>query len=252
MNFHKRWLLPVAMVCTLLSNMPACAQGLPTGDAVLEKYIEATGGKAGREKFKNRVSKGSMELPGVGIKGKMTSYAAAPNKMLVEIDLTGIGKIQEGFDGNVGWSDNPTMGPRIKEGAEKQAAQRRADFYSALNWRKHFKKAKCVGVETVEGKACYKVELTTNDDQVKTQYFDKATNLLIKSSGKEKTPMGDIEVESVVSDYRKVDGLTIPFKTIQKAASQEIVITLDKVEHDVNLPPNRFELPPDIKKLAGQ
>jgi hypothetical protein len=165
--------------------------------------------------------------------------------------LAAIGKIEEGCDGTVAWSNNPNTGARIKEGAEKDTAMRRADFYSAVNWRKHFKKAECVGEETVEGKPCYKVNLTTKDDQVKNQYFDKATGLLIKAAGTEKSPMGDIPAESVFSDYRKVDGITMPFKTVQKALSQEIIVTLEKVEHDVKLPANKFDLPEDIKKLQS-
>ncbi len=252
MRFSKRWLMPLAILCALVLGVPARAQGLPKGEAVLDKYIEATGGKAALEKPKNRVIKGTIEIVSAGIKGDMTSYAAAPNKLYVEIDLPGLGKIQEGFDGNVAWTDNPNTGPRIKEGAEKDTTLRRADFNAAINWQKHFKKVECVGEEMVEGKPSYKLAMTTMDDQVKTQYFDKGTGLLVKSSGTEKTPMGDIEVESVVSDYRKVDGITMAFKTQQKVAGNEIIMTVIKVEHDVNLPANRFDLPEEVKKLVGK
>jgi hypothetical protein len=191
-----------------------------------------------------------MELAGLGVKGNMVIYAAAPNKTYVEVDLPGVGKIEEGCNGSVVWTTNPATGPRIKEGAEKTSALRQADFDGDVNWRKHYKKAESVGEADVEGKPCYKVQMTTSDDQVKTHYYDKSSYLLLKATGTETSPNGNLTVENLLSDYKKVDGLLIPFKTRQKVLTQEIVITLDKVEHNVKLPENRFDLPDEIKKLA--
>jgi hypothetical protein len=240
-------LLGVCVVCP-----PALAQGLPTGEEILEKNLAANGGKEAFEKTKNRVAKGTMEVKGAGLKGTIAIYTAAPNKMYTEVELPGIGKIEDGVDGTVAWSVNPTTGPMIKDGEQKAVALRRADFYSDVNWRKHTKSAKCLGEETVEGKPCYKVEVTTTEGQTRTQCFDKANYLLIKSVSVEKTPNGDLPVEAVLSDYRKVDGLMFPFKTVQKILSNEIVLTMDKVEHNVKIPDSRFDLPEEIKKLAAQ
>jgi hypothetical protein len=241
-------LLAVSCACALMQS--AHAQGLPKGEEVVDKSLAATGGKEAYEKCKNRVAKGSMELAGLGVKGNLVIYAAAPNKTYVEVDLPGVGKIEEGCDGSVAWSTNPATGPRLKEGAEKASALRQADFDGDVNWRKHYKKAECVGEADVEGKPCYKLQMTTSDDQVKTHYYDKSSYLLLKSTGTETTPNGNLTVENVLSDYKKVDGLLIPFKTRQKVLTQEIVITLDKIEHNVKLPENRFDLPDEIKKLA--
>jgi hypothetical protein len=61
--------------------------------------------------------------------------------------------------------------------------------------------------------------------------------------------MGDIPVETIVSDYKKVDGISLPFKSVQKALGSEFTVTLEKVEHNAKLPDNRFDLPDDIKQL---
>jgi Protein of unknown function (DUF620) len=242
--------LLLAACCAWALMQSAHAQGLPKGEEIVDKSLAATGGKEAYEKCKNRVAKGSMELAGLGVKGNLTIYAAGPNKTYVEVDLPGVGKIEEGCDGAVAWSNNPATGPRLKEGAEKTSALRQADFDGEVNWRKHYKKAECVGDADVEGKACYKLQMTTSDDQVKTHYYDKSSYLLLKATGTEMSPNGNLTVENLLSDYKKVDGLLIPFKTRQKVLTQEIVITLDKVEHNVKLPENRFDLPDEIKKLA--
>jgi Protein of unknown function (DUF620) len=251
MSFHgKRFLLPFAALCTCALVQWAQAQSLPKGEEILDKFAEVTGEKDAREKIKNRVEKGTMEIGGVGIKGPLAIYSAAPNKMYFEADLAGFGKVEEGTDGTVAWGTNPATGPRVKEGVERDSFLRRADFYRDIDWRKQYKKAECTGEEAVEGKPCYKVKLTSTDGQERTQYYDKSTGLLVKATGTEKTEMGDIPVDALIGDYKKVDGVLLPFKVRQKILTNEITITLDKIEHNVKLPENRFDLPNEVKKLA--
>ena len=67
---------------------------------------------------------GTMEVKGIGLKGSMTSYHAAPDKMLVEITIQGVGTILDGSDGEVAWEISALQGPRLKEGDEKAVALR--------------------------------------------------------------------------------------------------------------------------------
>ena len=231
---------------------PGYADDLPKGSDILDKYVVATGGKEAYEKVKNRVMTGTMEIGQASIKGNIAIYQAPPNKMLMTAELPGVGKIEEGTDGTTVWERNPLTGPRVKTGEEKAKGLRDATFDAEVNWRKVYKKAECVAEEKVDGKPCYKVELTMPEGQVRTAYYDKQSNLLVKTVSNEKSPMGNITVESILSDYKKVDGIFIPHKVRQKMAGQEIAIVLEKIEQNVKLPDNRFDLPEDIKKLADK
>ena len=64
---------------------------LPKAEEVLDRAIEGLGGKAALEKIRNRVSKGSFEMPAQGTKAAIVSYEAAPNKSYTAIDLPGMG-----------------------------------------------------------------------------------------------------------------------------------------------------------------
>ena len=86
---------------------PAVTETLPTVDQVLDKYVEALGGKAAIEKATSRVGKGIFEIPEFGATGTLTLYAKAPNKTAVVIDVPGFGVVKQGCDGNVAWDDNP-------------------------------------------------------------------------------------------------------------------------------------------------
>ncbi len=55
---------------------------LPLADEVLDKYVEALGGKAAFEKLTSRVMKGDFELTTMGVTSVAEIYAKAPNKWL--------------------------------------------------------------------------------------------------------------------------------------------------------------------------
>jgi outer membrane lipoprotein-sorting protein len=224
---------------------------LPKAEEVLDKYVEATGGKAAYEKIKNRVAKGTMEVVGAGLKGKLAISQAAPNKMRTEVDFENIGKILEGTDGNVYWEINPITGDRVIEGDEKAEKLLHGTFNSELRWKEIYAKVECTGVEDIDGKPAYKVVLTPKEATIKpsTEFYDKATHLQVKSLATTKTPMGDIEVETYPSDYKKVDGLLMAHKVRQKLLTQEMAITMTEVKHNVDLPPDTFKTPDAIKPL---
>jgi len=224
------------------------ADELPKAETILDKSVEATGGKAAFEKMHNMVITGSMEIAAMGLKGTMTITKAEPDKNLVEIELAGVGSIKQGYDGKVAWEINPMQGARIREGDEKASTMREAHFHEE-NWRDQYKKVETVGAETVEGKDCYKLVLTPNEGNPITQYFDKKTGLLGKSTMTVSTPNGDIEATTVFSDYRKEGDLLVVHKIQQSAGGQDIVITFDTYKFNVDLAKDKFDLPADIKAL---
>jgi hypothetical protein len=238
-----------AVFMGLLSHA-AYGQALPKAETLLDKYVTVTGGKDAYDKCKNRLMKGTMEIMGAGVKGELAIYQTRPNKLYLEVTLQGLGKIEQGTDGQTAWERSALTGPRILEGEEKAARLREAAFNEEVEWRKLYPKAECVGEEKIEGKPCYKVNLTTPEGSLVSKYLDKDSGLEIKTVATVKTQMGDVPTEVLYSDYKKVDGILMPHKIHQKALAQQIVMTVDKVQHNVEMPPGRFDLPDDVKKLA--
>jgi outer membrane lipoprotein-sorting protein len=228
------------------------ADDLPKGEALLDKYIEVTGGKAAYAKVKSEVTTGEMTLGAMGIKGKMTSYSQSPDKRVVEINIDGIGKILEGSDGKIAWSYSAMQGPRLKDGEEKEEALRQAKQNADSQWREQFTKAETTGVDTVEGKQCYKVEVTPKTGKPQSRCYDKESGLLVKITMTSKTPMGEITVDSFPSEYRKEGELLVPHKVLTKLAGQEMGMTIDKVEHNATIPAEKFEPPAEVKALINK
>jgi hypothetical protein len=227
----------------------ASAADLPKGETLLDKYVEVTGGKAAYAKIHSDKTTGTMEFKAMGLKGKVTTYAAEPDKKYSEVVLEGLGKMQEGVSDGIAWSFSSMQGPHLKDGDEKAETLLQAKFNSDLNWRDQFKSAETVALETVEGKECYKVVLTPKTGSPSTRWFDKDTNLLVKMSMTTKSPMGEVQSDSVVSDYRKEGGVLMPHRIISKVATMELEMTVESVEHNPEIPKDKFEIPAEVKAL---
>ena len=267
MNSLSRHLISVRVgrfrflpVVILLAALAACWSGLtnparadeaelPTGEAIIKQYIEATGGKAARKSIHNRVTKGRFEIVGMGIEAPVTTYAAAPDKSYFLMESPSMGKYESGFDGEVAWEINTMQGARIKKGEERALAVREGTFYAELHWRELYEKAECVGVESVNDRPCYKVVMTPKEGKPETRYYDKETHLLVKLTMTAPTPMGDIPVEATPGDYKEVDGILIPHRAESMVFGQKRILVSESIEHNVEMPADRFELPEGVKVL---
>jgi outer membrane lipoprotein-sorting protein len=237
----------------VLSLSPArAADDLPKAETILDKYVAVTGGKEAYQKHHNEVSKGSFSMAAMGLKGDVVSYRAEPDKSFTEIDLGGMGKMREGSEGNVYWSLNAMMGPHVKEGPEKSQAQISSKFNAEVNWRDVFKEAKTVGTDKVDGKDCYKVQLTPSEGSPITQCYDKDSGFMVKMTMTAQTPMGDQTVDSYATDYRKEGDVMMPHSIKQSVAGQEFVITIDSVAFNAEIPADKFALPDEIKALVNK
>src|SRR5438128_1305228 len=83
------------------------AAQLPNVDQILDKFVTAIGGKSAVQKQNSRFSKGTFEMAAMGISADLEVYEKAPNKQLVVINIPGIGKVQQGYNGSTGWAEEP-------------------------------------------------------------------------------------------------------------------------------------------------
>lgn len=241
----KRIALVLVAAC-----LPMCAdQALPSAQAVMDHFIAATGGKAAYEARHSLIEHATVDFPKQGLKGTLTIYEAAPNFYLAVTELTGIGKISAGSNGDVAWENTAIQGPRIKQGAERADALREGAFNSPLFWKQLYAKVEVSGAETAEGHDCYKVVLTPKEGKPMTEFFDKQSGLMIKTMATVSSQMGDVNAEVLYDDYRKDGDVLSPHRMVNRAAGQEFVIQINSVEVNPDLPKGQFDLPPEVKAL---
>jgi len=242
----------IGVVLAVAAGALCAADDLPKGEAVLDRYIEVTGGKAAYSKLHSEITTGTMEFKAMGLKGKLTGYALEPDKRYTEIVLEGIGKIQEGSNGEVAWGMSAMQGPRIKEGDERAESLLQSKFNPDFTWRDLYKSAETAGVEQIDGKDCYKVVLTPKTGSPITKWYDKQSGLLTKMALTSKSPMGEIQSDSAFSDYRKEGDITVAHKMVTHVATVELVMTVENVQYNAEIPKERFEIPDEVKALMNK
>jgi hypothetical protein len=248
-------LFAVAGIGVTCPATPARAEdGPPQAEALIRKMIDATGGKAVYAKLQSRFTSGKMSMPKMGIEMSQTSWAQRPNKSYVLMESPALGKIESGCDGSTVWDNSSMAGPSVKKGAERAVLLREADFDNWPNWKKYYKSATTAGADTVAGQATWKVEMVPLEGSPETMWMDQATGLVLKTSMKIQTEMGEVPVDVFMEDYREACGMKLPFRTRQvvMGGMQEMVVTTDSVACDPVVPEGRFALPAEIRALIEE
>lgn len=234
---------------TLAPAVPASAQdALPSGRDVINRFVDAIGGRDAILAQSGRHMMGSFEIPAQGMGGALDVYAQPPNKMLVKVTIEGIGEVLTGYDGATAWAMNPMMGPMVLDSLQLKQMQQQADFYSSLYPEGQISGLETVAEEVFEGVACYKVKVTTAWGESYHEFFDKATGLMVGSQRNQESPMGSVDIVTVVSGWHEVEGMRVPFKSVQRTMGIEQVITVDSV-NALSVPDSVFALPPEIRAL---
>lgn len=245
-------LTSLAILTVGLGLLHGADEKQPKAEAIIDRYIEVTGGRAAYDGRKNEMTKVTMEILGQNIKAAMVKYNALPNKSYSVVDLPGAGKIEQGSDGEVVWERSAMQGPRVKSGDERLQYLRGTNLRAQAHWRDHYKNPELVGVDIVNGDACYKVTLTAADGKPETRWYSRKSGLLLKSEIVVKNPMGDIQAEVTAADYKKTPGgIMVPHTIRQKVLGREMVFTILEVKANDELPKDRFDIPADVKALLN-
>lgn len=219
--------------------MPAAAQDLPAAQQVIDRYVEAIGGRDRVLAIQSRrltyeISAGGQTIGMVGLQRR-------PNLGVVTMS-TGMGDIRSGFDGQTGWVISP-MGPQLMEGPAAEEVRIRSAFdadmlFDVFQTRETTERAEFAG------KACWKVRMVTAAGTEAFRCFDVETGLLVALE----TTQNGVPVTAIYDQFREFDGIKYPSRFTSSAMGQEAVTTLTNVEH-VDIPASEFALPEAVKAL---
>jgi zinc protease len=244
----KYVLLCVAVMLVLKSAVgwadAAGSDSMPTVDQVLDKYVQALGGKASIEKMTTLVIKGKVDVPSTGETGSMETYRKAPNKEMQMINIPSNGPSERGFDGTVGWNWDPDSGSSDMSPADLAAMKLESDFYRDIRLKELYPKISLKGKERVGAREAYVVEAPHQDGSSEKMYFDTESGLLIQSEVPIDVPdEGKTIVNSQYEDYRDVEGVKVAFTIRQTSADFDYVIKLSEVKYNVSVDDTKFKKP---------
>ena len=185
-----------------ISEVSSQAESQPTLSAILDKYVQALGGKEAIEKIRSRRFSGTLvhefrgqEPPKLSLPAEV--IAAAPDKWRL-ILTTSSGIQQMGFDGQRGFTQDAD---RILVDA-RQARSRLAYLFSPqgpLRFEEYFPHSSFQGKVVTEGREEFAVKARDSAGNETSLFFDTKSGLLVR--------LGE---NISVREYRRVEGVLHP------------------------------------------
>ncbi len=243
------WLSGALVILSTISAVNARqVPTLPSGREIVARHVAAIGGVAGHRAIQSVWFRGRFELPQQKIVGDFEMVAARPARARMRIGIPGIGQVEDGYDGRVGWSVDPLAGPQVQSGRQLVESADDAWFDRDLFEPDYVLTLTTVTQAEFDGKRAFRVQVILRSGSESLQYFDVESGLYIGSEATRATSQGTIPVVQVARDYRQFGGLRIPVTRIHRAMGVEQVATITSVEFDV-VPDQAFALPPGVRAL---
>ena len=197
-------------------------EALPSSAEVLDRYIQALGGRPALEGIKSRVSR--WTLLRMKVIGSGTPKARAVNRGQedpVEIVLQApdratvtVGTAPEQtvlrLDGASGTVKTP-RGERPLPPQEVARLAENIDLRGPLKLRDRADKARVLRKESINGKETLVLRIREDDGTSRLFYFDTATGLLLRQIVNQPTVLGPDPEQTDYEDYRAVGAVKVPF-----------------------------------------
>jgi ferredoxin len=178
-----------------------------TVDQVLDRYVQALGGRDALLKLTSRVRRGTV-----------TNRAGQSSPITLEETSAGLFRAtiastpatSRASDGTSGWVE--TAG-RIRDldGVESANAGLPADLALGLRIKDGYSAVAVRAYDRVNGHDVIAVEGRRSPAVTETLYFDRTSGLLVRRMASLRTPLGHLPAQIDYDDYRPVDGIQTPF-----------------------------------------
>jgi outer membrane lipoprotein-sorting protein len=132
---------------------------------------------------------------------------------------------------------------------EATLAEEQADIDGPLiDYKAKGNTVELLGKEKVEGADAYKLKVTLKNGVVRTMYVDAEHFLEIKEESRRTIRGSEMEMDTIVGDYKEVDGLMLPHSVDAgaKGSPQRQKLVIEKIEINVPIDDARFKMP-DVK-----
>ena len=236
----KLTLTTIMIVFVTIANITS-AQTL---DGILEKHFEA----AGQEKLmatngiylNAKVDQMGMEIP-------MEMKVKRPDKFAINMEAQGQ-KITQVYNGEKGWLMVPGIasepqeltGDMLTQAKQQPETLLEGDLY---NYEKKGSTAKFVGKVNLDGHEAFRIKLTTSDGNEREYFINADTYLIEKANATVSQGGQTVNVEQILSDYKTIDGITMPMKIVQNSPIGNMSIVIEEIRFNENFDDSIFDKP---------
>ena len=246
----RRFLLALAALAVLAAS--ASAQ---TADEIVAKFIKTVGGMEKIQAVKSLRRTGKYNGGG-GFEAVVVEENRRPNLVRQEFQIQGMTGVAA-YDGRTGWKIEPWNGKKDAEPLgeeEMREIVEDSDLDGPLvNYKEKGIKVEYVGKDEFEGSDTYKLKVTRPNGDVFIYYMDADYFVPIKIESKRTIRGEEQESETILGDYKEVNGWYLPFsiETGPKGSQNKEKVTYEKIEANVPIDEGRFSRPAAKSQPAG-
>ncbi|MCK4549422.1 MAG: hypothetical protein KAU49_04605, partial [Candidatus Krumholzibacteria bacterium] len=233
----------IILLATVLIS-PVRTEEIPL-DVLLERHVEALGGRSAIEGIRTIISTGEVEIISTGMKGTIRSTVLLPCLSRTEAEL-GLFTVTQGYDGDRLWMVGPNGMLQIKQDEDSQKNQVTTCLLENFGYVSLIEGSvlEYSGTAEVDSSECHVLNLTPDGGYPCRLYIDSESYLIILMEIKTMTGT----VEQRFHDYRDTDGIVLPYRTVttQKTIGQTIEIKTLTMEINKEVDPAVFLPPGDL------
>jgi outer membrane lipoprotein-sorting protein len=232
----------------ILFLLAGCQTPVRTIEDVLARYYQVMGGVERLRAWKGMyvegkyilVSQGGMEVP-------VRAWYRPPDKKRYEMSPPGGATAVYAFDGENAWYRDPSNGvldPAPMPEAQARLTKENADEYPFIDYSAKGHHVELLGTEEFEGRRVFRVKLIRNTGVESFHLFDAESGREVKII--QDVAEGEEErlYETVLRDFRSVDGIELPFLSESWVGGQLVrKIQMERVEIDPVLDDSLFRFP---------
>jgi outer membrane lipoprotein-sorting protein len=215
-----------------------------SADDIINKHINAIGGKDNWKKVTSMVQNGTMSVQGAEIQMKRSIIHNEAAR--TDISLMGMTGYQI-VTTKEGWSYMPFQGQASVEAMTADQVKDQQDELDIqgvlIDYAAKGHSAEYLGKEDIEGTECLKVKMTLKGGKSQTLFFDPSTYYIIKAVSVISANGQEAEVETTFSDYQKQpSGIVVPMSTtVPMGPGMNADLTIASVEVNTKLDASLFK-----------
>jgi len=207
--------------------------------SVLADYYNALGGL---NKIQGITSM-SQEMGGevMGQQMTMNVLKETPGKIAITQSMMGMVMSKQVFDGTNGYAEAQGQKIDFDDAAKKEMIKQAAMFPDA-SWDSKGYSVSFTGLENINGKPAYTLEVKDSDDAVTIVYIDKESKLKIKEVSTSEQMGQTITATTEYSDYREVNGIQFPHSvSITGVAPFPLNFEVKNIEINTDIDDSKFQ-----------
>lgn len=207
-----------------------------TAETVLEKFIDAIGGKENIEKIQDVTIIASTSMNGMDI--KQTIYKKVPNKYASITSMNGNVLMQQSYNGVRGLMKG-FQGENEITGDELEALKIEATVSPELKYKELGVEVSLEAIEKINEKDAYKLKLISQSGQTSYDYYDVNSGLKVQTKQTIATPQGEFAQIFDFSDYQEINDVKFPY-LLKISGMQNLELKVDSININTDLGDDLF------------